>query len=107
MIYVLLPAYNEEDGLPPLVERIDAVMREMRSSYRLVVVNDGSRDRTAEIVGELSARYPLESLTHRYNRGLGETARDGFEHIAEIAAPHDIVVRMDCDDTHDPRYIPA
>jgi len=106
MIYVLLPAYNEEDALPRLVERIDTVMRAMPSPYRVVVVNDGSRDRTAQILAELSARYPLEALTHKHNRGLGETARDGFEHIAEHAAPGDIIVRMDCDDTHDPRYIP-
>jgi len=106
MIYVLLPAYNEEDALPPLVQRIDTVMRGMPSPYRVVVVNDGSRDRTAQILAELSARYPLEALTHKHNRGLGETARDGFEHIAEHAAPGDIIVRMDCDDTHDPRYIP-
>lgn len=107
MIYVLLPAYNEEDALRPLAAKIDGVMREMAMAYRIVVVNDGSRDRTAEICRELEREYPLHVITHRYNRGLGETARDGFEYIAEIASPDDYVVRMDCDDTHEPRYIPA
>jgi dolichol-phosphate mannosyltransferase len=41
------------------------------------------------------------------NRGLGETERDGFEYVAEVGSPRDVVVRMDCDDTHDPQYIPA
>jgi dolichol-phosphate mannosyltransferase len=82
-------------------------MREMAMTYRIVVVNDGSRDRTAEICRELEREYPLHVITHKFNRGLGETARDGFEYIAEVASPDDFVVRMDCDDTHEPRYIPA
>jgi dolichol-phosphate mannosyltransferase len=107
MIYILLPAYNEELALEPMMKKIESVMREMRSPYRVVVVNDGSRDGTARILKELSERYVIDVITHKYNRGLGETARDGFEYIAEVASPNDVVVRMDCDDTHDPMYIPA
>ncbi len=107
MIYVLLPAYNEEDALRPLAEKVDRVMRQMASPYQIVVVNDGSRDRTADICLQLSREFPLTVITHKYNRGLGETARDGFEYIAEAASPGDVVVRMDCDDTHEPSYIPA
>jgi len=107
MIYVLLPAYNEEKALRPMMEKIARVMAELRTGYRVVVVNDGSKDRTLEILRELAGRYPIDIIVHKYNRGLGETARDGFEYIAEIGAPEDIVVRMDCDDTHEPTYIPA
>jgi dolichol-phosphate mannosyltransferase len=107
MIYVLLPAYNEEDAIEPLAAKIDRTMRSRGWAYRIVVVNDGSRDRTSEMLETVSARYPLHVVTHKYNRGLGETARDGFEYIAEVASPEDVVVRMDCDDTHDPEYIPA
>ncbi len=107
MIYVLLPAYNEELALEPLMTKIDAVMRQMAAAYRVVVVNDGSRDKSAQVLKELSRRFPLEVITHKYNRGLGETARDGFEYVAEVGGRDDIVVRMDCDDTHDPKYIPA
>jgi dolichol-phosphate mannosyltransferase len=74
--------------------------------YRIVVVDDGSRDRTPDILEELRLSYPLDVITHKFNRGLGETARDGFEHIAAVGRPEDVVVRMDCDDTHEPRYIP-
>ncbi|MGH7709633.1 MAG: glycosyltransferase, partial [Gemmatimonadaceae bacterium] len=105
MIYVLLPAYNEEDALEPLVAKVDAVMRELDADYEVVVVNDGSRDRTGEILQELKGQYPIHVITHRINRGLGETARDGFEYVAEVGQRGDVVVRMDCDDTHDPRYI--
>ncbi|MGH9817120.1 MAG: glycosyltransferase [Candidatus Acidiferrales bacterium] len=106
MIYLLLPAYNEEQALRPMMEKIEGVMAEMRAPYRVVVVNDGSKDRTGEILRELAGRYPIDVIAHKYNRGLGETARDGFEYVAEIGAPEDIVVRMDCDDTHEPKYIP-
>jgi dolichol-phosphate mannosyltransferase len=107
MIHILLPAYNEEDALRPMAEKIAAVMRQVGAAYRIVVVNDGSKDRTAEILRELAREYPIEAVTHKYNRGLGETARDGFEYVSETSAPEDVVIRMDCDDTHDPTYIPA
>ncbi len=107
MIHILLPAYNEEQALPPLVDKISRVMRENGAAYRIVVVNDGSRDGTARIAAELAAQHPIHVLTHKINRGLGETARDGFEFAAETASPGDVIVRMDCDDTHDPSYIPA
>jgi dolichol-phosphate mannosyltransferase len=107
MIYVLLPAYNEEHALVPLAEKIDRVMKQIATPYRILVVNDGSADRTAEIVEDLKRNYAIDLITHKYNRGLGETIRDGLEYIAEVAASGDIVVRMDCDDTHDPAYIPS
>src|SRR5688572_20033370 len=106
MIYILLPAYNEEDALRPLAEKIHATMREHNYAYRIVVVNDGSKDRTAEILKELQETYPIDVITHVFNRGLGETARDGFEYIADVASPDDVIIRMDCDDTHEPKYIP-
>lgn len=105
MIYVLLPAYNEEDAIRPLTEKIDAAMSAAGVSYRIVAVNDGSRDKTGAILEELRARYPVHVITHKINRGLGETIRDGLEYVAEAGARGDVVVRMDCDDTHDPRYI--
>jgi dolichol-phosphate mannosyltransferase len=107
MIYIVLPAYNEEDALPELARKIDYVMKEMGASYRIVVVNDGSSDNTGSLLEHLSYSYPLDIITHKYNRGLGETIRDAFERVAEMASPHDVIVRMDCDDTHDPNYIPA
>ncbi len=107
MIYVLLPAYNEEDALEPLVLKIDATMRDMGARYRVVVVDDGSTDRTPDIAALLAEQYPIDIVTHSLNRGLGETARDGFEFVAEHGNRDDVVVRMDCDDTHDPSYIKA
>jgi dolichol-phosphate mannosyltransferase len=107
MIYMLLPAYNEEEALPPLLERIDQELKAAQLPYRVVVVNDGSSDDTAGVLEELKQRYRIDAITHSYNRGLGETARDAFEFAASQADPDDVFIRMDCDDTHDPKYIPA
>lgn len=107
MLYVLLPAYNEEDSLPPLVPKIDAAARGAGLEYRIIVGNDGSSDRTAEVIAEYAKTYPMDVVIHRINRGLGETSRDLFERAAELAGPDDVIVRMDCDDTHEPEYIPA
>ena len=104
MIYFLLPAYNEEDAIQPLTEKIAAAMGEIGAAYQIVVVNDGSRDRTLERCRELAGRYSMHIISHKINRGLGETIRDGMEYVAEHGTRNDIVVRMDCDDTHDPRY---
>ncbi|MGE3806057.1 MAG: glycosyltransferase [Gemmataceae bacterium] len=105
MIAILLPAYNEEESLPALLPKIDQAMGEGGFAYRLIIGNDGSSDQTARLLEEAQLRYPIEVLTHRRNRGLGETVRDLFERAAEVCAVNDVIVRMDCDDTHEPKYI--
>jgi dolichol-phosphate mannosyltransferase len=106
MIVVLLPAYNEEASLPPLMPKLRQVLRTMGEPYRIVVCNDGSRDQTAQLLQDLQLDGDLDVITHRINRGLGETSRDLFEHAAEITTAGDVIVRMDCDDTHEPEFIP-
>ena len=49
---------------------------------------------------------PLEEIYHKINRGLGETSRDLFERAAEIVGEDDVIIRLDCDDTHEPKFIP-
>ncbi len=107
MIHILLPAYNEELSLPKLLPKIKDELTESKREFRILVVNDGSSDQTPEILVEFKndPAYRLEVLTHEINRGLGETERDGFEKIALAADPEDIIVRVEGDDTHDPKYI--
>jgi dolichol-phosphate mannosyltransferase len=80
-------------------------MREHQLEYRLVAVDDGSRDGTGEILAEFRKTMPLDVVVHPINRGLGETERDGFEFVAARCAPADVIVRVEGDDTHDPKYI--
>lgn len=104
-VYVVLPVYNERERIGRLLERIDEAQQESALPYRIVLVDDGSRDGTAEIVAGYAARLPLTVRTHPHNLGLGATIRDGLVEAAGLAAPRDIVVTMDADDTHTPGLI--
>lgn len=107
MIYIFLPAYNEEVALPRLVRKFVDEMAKEGEAYRLVVFDDGSRDGTLAAAKELSAQYPMDVLEHHPNQGLGITMKDGIEHIAKISKDEDLVVTLDCDDTHEPKFLPA
>lgn len=104
-VWIMLPAFNEENSIPLMFPKIDKVLKEKRLEYRIVVVEDGSTDYTAGVLEKMRADYPLDIVQHNINRGLGETERDGFEYIAEHADDDDVIVRLDCDDTHEPEYI--
>jgi dolichol-phosphate mannosyltransferase len=105
VIWVVLPAFNEEASLPGLLDALDRAMRERRVDYRVIAVNDGSRDGTAEILQAFVSKMPMDVITHPINRGLGETERDGFEYVAARCTPDDVIVRLEGDDTHKPEYI--
>ena len=105
VVWILLPSYNEAETLPRLLASIADAMLASRRKYHVVVVDDGSTDGTGAVLESLRRAYPVDVIRHTLNRGLGETERDGFEYIAERCAPDDVVVRLDCDDTHEPRYI--
>ena len=106
MIIILLPAFNEEESLPVLMPKLRSTMASFGEEYRVVVCNDASQDRTQSLLEDLAKSMPLEIIHHKINRGLGETARDLFERAAELASDDDVIVRLDCDDTHEPQFIP-
>lgn len=105
MILVLLPAYNEEKSLPALLPKLQSSLSGMVGGYRIVVCDDGSSDRTGELLAGYARMLPIEILRHKINRGLGETVRDLFEYAATHTQAGDVIVRMDCDDTHEPDVI--
>lgn len=106
MILILLPAYNEEASLPPLMTKLETTLAQIGEEYKIVVCNDGSKDRTQTVLQKYAQTLPLEIIEHKINRGLGESSRDLFERAAEITKPGDVIVRLDCDDTHEPEFIP-
>jgi dolichol-phosphate mannosyltransferase len=103
LVYFLLPAYNEEDNLSALVERIGSVAK----NYIIVIVEDGSTDRTRHIARVLARKYPITILAHRSNRGLGAALKTGLIYIAENGAANALVITMDSDMTHDPDLVPS
>src|SRR5262249_7646180 len=106
-VFLTLPAYNEEHGLPKLLQSFAAEMDRAGLNYQAVIVDDGSKDRTREVIGEWSSRFPIALVVHPQNRGLGETIRDALRRASELARPDDVIVTMDADNTHDPALIPS
>jgi dolichol-phosphate mannosyltransferase len=102
--FIVLPCFNEEKNVKPLVHSIDDALRR-QIPYRIVAVNDGSRDRTSEVLKDLSADYPVTILEHQVNLGLGAALRTGLLSVAEQAFDEDFVVTMDSDNTHDPKHV--
>jgi dolichol-phosphate mannosyltransferase len=105
MNWIILPAYNEENSLPKLIPKLDEQMRSSKLEYKLVVCDDGSFDNTAPILLDLQEKYPILIITHEINRGLGEAERDLFEYAANSAEDNDYIIRLEGDDTHDPKYV--
>jgi dolichol-phosphate mannosyltransferase len=105
-VFIVLPAYNEEANIGALLERINGSMTESGFRYQVIVVDDGSGDRTLEILNDYSKRIPLTISRHPVNQGLGAAIRDGLLLAVEMAGQHDIVVTMDADETQSPGLIP-
>ena len=105
MIVITLPAFNEAQTLPSLLDSIRESMQENSIEYRVVVVDDGSTDGTAEAVRSLAQSMPITLVEHPENLGLGEAIRTGLLAALDDAEPRDIIVTMDSDNTHTPGLI--
>jgi dolichol-phosphate mannosyltransferase len=102
-LYIVLPAYNEEGNLGKLLTRIKEAMAVTAiDAYEVVIVNDGSKDRTLEIAKEWRKKIPVNIVNHPVNKGLGQTIRDGLFEASTKAADQDIIISLDADDTHTP-----
>ncbi len=99
-LWIVLPAYNEAGSIGPL---LDALLRELDADYpdfAILVVNDGSTDRTAAIVHGYESTGRVTLIDQPANRGLAETLRTGLLAAVRQARPDDVVVVMDADNTH-------
>lgn len=105
MIFVTLPAYNEEKTLGPLCRTLKNVFQEYRINYRILVVNDGSHDDTEEVALGLKKIMPLGLINHKKNMGLNEAIKTGLLQALKEAGPDDIIITMDADNTHTPGLI--
>ncbi|MBI3786170.1 MAG: glycosyltransferase [Deltaproteobacteria bacterium] len=99
---VALPAFNEEPNLPVLFDGLRATLEGHGIDYEVIVVDDGSKDRTADLVREYAGRMPMLLVQHPVNLGLGATLRDCLQTAVERAGERDVVITMDADATHPP-----
>jgi dolichol-phosphate mannosyltransferase len=96
---VIIPAYNESEGVEHTAAKLRPVMATLRERYTLetIFVNDGSRDETAVLLSRAFADDPsVRVVSHEQNRGLGAALRTGFSH-----ATGDLLVTTDFDGTYD------
>lgn len=95
---VVIPAYNEERGLGPVLEQIGAVLAGAAFPWEILVVDDGSTDGTAAAA---AGRAGVRVVAHRANRGYGAAVKTGIRQ-----ARHEVVCITDADGTYPAEWIP-
>jgi len=103
-VFVVLPCYNEEENLSPVISDISSSLAS-HFSFDVIAVDDGSSDRTKLVLESLSSKYPVKIISHMQNMGLSYTLGDGLMYALSLARPTDIIVTMDADNTHETRYL--
>ena len=103
LLSIIIPCYNEEQGIPYLKEQIDPIILKLQGIYKveLLFVDDGSSDKTLALLKNIFGNRDYVSIIpHKVNQNLGQAIRTGFE-----AAIGDIIVTMDSDCTYSPQGI--
>ncbi|MEZ4589717.1 MAG: glycosyltransferase family 2 protein [Chloroflexota bacterium] len=99
---VVIPAYNEEDGIAEIAHRVLAVRNSLREvgvdELELLVVDDGSKDKTVEIAGSI---HGVTLIQHPKNKGYGGALKTGFSQ-----AKGELIGFLDADGTYPPEYFP-
>lgn len=92
--YVIIPAYNEENRVQPILEKI------AKLGFKIIVVNDGSTDNTLDVVKKSKIKYPnnIFIFSHIINRGVGLAMQTGFEAVLKYNPK--FIVNMDADGQH-------
>lgn len=102
-ISVLVPVFNEEESLPELTQWISRVMKEHGFSYEVILINDGSTDRSWEVIQEISSKNQhLKGLNFTRNYGKSAALDAGFRR-----AIGEVVITMDADLQDSPDEIPG
>jgi len=100
---ILIPAYNEEDSIRELLAQVRAVTLEGFDEREIIVVDDGSTDRTLELLAEEQAAHgDVRIFHHAQNQGKGAAVRTALQH-----ATGDVMLVQDADLEYDPRDYPT
>ncbi len=101
---IVIPIYNEEDSIDPLVGEMTGVMNTMGDSYEIIFVNDGSDDRSLALMEHYQKKdnQIFHLIDGKKRKGQTLALRDGL-----FAARGDLIITMDADLQNDPKDIPA
>ena len=102
-ISIAVAVYNEEESLPFLCEKLHAVMSKLGKTYEIVLVDDGSTDRSWEVMNEQARKYPNLKLV-KFRRNYGQTAAMSAGINESDGA---VLITLDADLQNDPADIPA
>lgn len=101
-VSVAIPIFNEEENIPHLLEKLEAALTPLGKPFEVIMVDDGSTDRSAQVLRRLKPRYPwLKVIFLRRNFGQSAAFTAGIDH-----ARGEIIVTMDGDLQNDPADIP-
>lgn len=98
-VSIVVPCYNEENAVRETAEELVATMKESGWDFEILMINDGSKDKTGEILDSLD--LPIRVLHNDPNLGYGGTLKRGFRE-----ASHEIIVITDADGTYPNKEIP-
>src|SRR5579871_513036 len=101
-LYLVLPAYNEQENVEALLSRVGAALAQTGREFEVVIVDDGSTDRTPALLADAMAKYPwLRVLRLKGNHGQSAAFDAGFK-----AARGQVIATIDADLQNDPEEIP-
>jgi dolichol-phosphate mannosyltransferase len=106
-VVFVVPAFNEADNLPRLFDDLEARPSLFPPGSRLIVVDDGSGDATADIAEHYDGWLPLELIRLEQNQGPGVAFRTGFDAALEQASDRTLIVTLEADTTSDLDALPA
>jgi len=98
MISVVIPAFNEEKIIAETIENIDSVLRKQKTKYEIIIVNDGSTDRTEEILNNCD---DIILINRNMNRGYGFSIKEGIQ-----KSTGDLILIIDADGSYPVDEIP-
>lgn len=104
-IILILPAYNEQEALPPLLAAVAAVRANALPNLTLIVVDDGSTDNTAGAARSFGANW-VTLVPHPRNMGLAQAMRTGIAAALAASPPEGLIASMDADNSHQPGELP-
>lgn len=120
MLYIVLPAYNEAEALPALLEDIEQSCAPI--PHQIIIINDGSTDRTLDVVQSYAQTHRnIYSVNHDQNQGLGAALNSGFQYVMNFNEKQanlsensackeqevpDMLITMDADNTQPADCIP-
>ena len=100
---VVIPVYNEEDNLEPLLDELVPILKDTGSGFEVICVDDASTDKSLTVLKDLQGRYPeLRIIRHLVNCGESAGEATGFAN-----ARGEWIVTLDADQQNDPADIPA